>query len=83
MDANEARARVLIVDPATGAVMGECHGAGDFGSCPQAAEGKAVPCAGCTLVPLSDTGLEGWTIRVTPSAADACPLAFLPVRDAG
>lgn len=82
MDTHDGKARVMIVDPATGEVIAECRGAGDLGTCPQAAPGMPVPCAGCRLVPVENTGLEGWTLTVAADNVDACPLAFVPVRDA-
>jgi hypothetical protein len=81
MDTQNARARVLVIDRDTGKVVAECHGASAFGMCPQAATGEVVPCAGRRLVPVADTGFEGWALDVTDSAVEACPLAFLPVRD--
>lgn len=87
MDAKDAkapedkRAKVLIIDPATGDVVAACHGAGDYGTCPLAVEGHPVPCAGHRLLPVANSGLEGWTMTVMPDAEGSCPLAFLPVRD--
>jgi hypothetical protein len=83
MDVKQDKARFQIIDPATGAVLGECHGAGAFGMCPQAADGEIVPCAGARLAPRAGTSIEGWTLSVAPGSADGCPLAFLPVRDGG
>lgn len=81
MDTQDERARVLIVDRASGRVVGECHGAAAFGQCPQAAEGEMLPCAGCKVVPVQGSGIEGWILTVSDDATDACPLSFLPLRD--
>jgi hypothetical protein len=81
MESKDERARVLIVDRATGEVVAECHGAGAYGMCPQAREGEVVPCAGRIVEPRERSGLEGWTLTVSDGAMDACPLAFLPLRD--
>jgi hypothetical protein len=81
MDTQDERARVLIVDRATGQAVGECHGAGAFGQCPNAPDGVTLPCAGCKVVPVQGSGMEGWVLTVSDDAADACPLAFLPLRD--
>jgi hypothetical protein len=81
MEAKDERARVLIFDRASGKQVGECHGAGAYGMCPQAVEGEAIPCAGCRIVPMEGSGLEGWTLTVAEDTEDACPLAFVPLRD--
>lgn len=81
MDTQDERARVLIVDRATGQMVGECNGAAAFGQCPKAVEGEPIPCAGCRVVPEQGSGLEGWILTVADDATDACPLAFLPLRD--
>ncbi len=81
MDSKDERARVLVVDRATGEVIAECHGAAAFGQCPRAEDGETVPCAGHRVVPAEGSGLEGWTLIVSDGAMDACPLAFVPLRD--
>jgi hypothetical protein len=82
MDAQNPAPRFLILDRVSGQVVGECHGAGDLGTCPNTLSGELLPCAGCRVRPLGGSGVEGWTLSVAPDATDTCPLAFVPVRDA-
>lgn len=81
MNMQDERARVLIIDRETGRIRGECKGSAAYGLCPQSVDGRPVPCAGCRVVPLQGTGVEGWTLTVADDATDSCPLAFVPVRD--
>ena len=82
MTAQQSSAKLAIIDRDTGQVVAECQGAGPMGVCPQAPEGGLVPCAGRRILPGKGCGLQGWTIDVYTDAADGCPLAVLPMREA-
>lgn len=68
---------VLILDPASRAIVSECSGPGDDGECPNLRAGHAVPCAGRRLVPAYGTGAEGWRLTVVDTDRSTCPLAGL------
>jgi hypothetical protein len=74
-------AHIEIVDPATGEHVDECSGATAYGVCPRGAEGRPLPCAGRRVIPGEGTGAQGWILTVARDATEACPLAFLPLRD--
>ena len=69
--------RVTIQDE-DGRTLARCAGPAPDGSCPSAAAGQPVRCAGHRVLPDVETGRSmgraGWQMRVEP-AATRCPLA--------
>ncbi|HZS13290.1 MAG TPA: hypothetical protein VFC09_01705 [Candidatus Dormibacteraeota bacterium] len=77
-DSNDRNDRmILLLDPATRAIVAQCSGPAENGDCPNAGAGGVVPCAGRRIVPAYGTGIEGWHLTVVDTHRTSCPLATL------
>lgn len=81
MTENKNDPLLLILDPDTRALVGQCKGPTGDGRCPRVAEGVPVPCSGRRIVPAQGTGIEGWSITVVDDDVTQCPLAWAIPND--
>jgi len=62
---------ILMLDVASGRVVGRCTGPTADGRCPRVTVGEILPCAGCALVPVDAPGAEAYTVS---AGMTLCPI---------
>lgn len=72
----------MIVDPATGRLVGLCQGP-DHGSRCGRAEAPPLPCEGFRVVPVRGTRARGLPFTVGKTVSNRCPMAWVEQEEDG
>ena len=72
----------MIVDPATGRMVGLCQGPDHGSRCGQA-EAPPLPCEGYRVVPVRGTSANGLPFSVGKTVSARCPMAWVKPADDG